>query len=115
MMRKALVIGGAGHIGNAITRALLDNNSEVVVIGRRAAPPLNLSDLALTYTTGYADAPDRFERWIGDCDLVVDAAAPYPLQGFSLLKPALTTLEYAEKRTARLIETVIKKGAALIY
>lgn len=115
MKRKVLVIGAAGHIGNAITRALLDRGCEVTAVGRRVQQPLNLEGLNLTYKAGDADLPGQFEQWIHGCDLVVDAAAPYPLEGFSLFKTELTPVAGAEKRTARLIKAVLKEDAELIH
>jgi dihydroflavonol-4-reductase len=115
MKRKVLVIGAAGHIGNAITRALLQLGCEITAVGRRQEPPLNLADLDVTYKTGDTDRPDQFEQWIDGCDLVVDAAAPYPLGAFSLLEPALTILENAEKRTSRLVEALLMRRVELIY
>ena len=115
MKRKVVVIGAAGHIGNAITRALLDRGCEVTAVGRRLERPLNLAGLSLTYKVGDAEVPGQFEQWIQGCDLVVDAAAPYPLEGFSLLKPALSPIAGAEKRTSRLIKAVLKEQAQLIH
>jgi dihydroflavonol-4-reductase len=115
MKRRVLIIGAAGHLGNALTRALLDRGCEVIAVGRRPEPPRNLAGLNLVYKAGDADAPDQLERWIDGCDLVVDAAAPYPLQAFSLLKPALTPLASAEKRTARLIKAVLGAQAELLH
>lgn len=67
MHRRALVIGGAGHLGNAVARALLDRGCEVVAVGR-LKPPLNLDGLGLTYKSGDADTPGQLEQWIDGCD-----------------------------------------------
>src|SRR5260370_9375645 len=81
---KALVIGASGHVGNAITRALLDRKWQVTACGRRAAPPLNISGLPVTCLPGDADTPGQFDKWIAGHDLVLERAAPYSM---SLVSP----------------------------
>src|SRR5579871_684971 len=76
---RALVIGASGHVGNAITRALLDRKWEVTACGRHKEPPLNLAGLSVTYLAGDADTPGQLDNWIAGYDLVVDGAAPYPM------------------------------------
>jgi dihydroflavonol-4-reductase len=114
MKGKALVIGAAGHIGNAITRALLDRGFAVTGAGRRPTPPVNLAGLEVSYRPGDGDRPGQFEQWIEGHDLVVDAAAPYPLRPFSTLEPGPNPMARAEKRTARLIHAVMREGADLV-
>jgi dihydroflavonol-4-reductase len=112
---KTLVLGASGHLGNAITRALLDREHEVTAAGRRAARPINLTDLAVEYVSGDIDNPGQLDRWIEGHDVVVDAAAPYP----SLLMPqgsnAGTLLDRAGRRTRTLIESVRRQSARLAY
>src|SRR5260370_10617230 len=113
---KALVIGAAGHIGNAITRALLDLKWEVTACGRRTTPPLNLSDLSLTYLTGDADTPGLLDNWIAGHDLVVDGTAPYPMSlVFPGREPERDPFMVAESRTRRLMDAVLKHNAILAY
>jgi dihydroflavonol-4-reductase len=113
---KALVIGAAGHIGNAITRALLDRKWEVTACGRRPTPPLNLSDLSVTYLTGDADTPGLLDNWIAGQDLVVDGAAPYPMSlVFPGREPERDPFMVAESRTRRLLDAVLKHDAILAY
>ena len=115
-LMKALVIGGSGHIGNAITRLLLDRNWEVTAGGRRPVPPLNLSGLPVNYVPGDAESPAQLERWIAGHDLIVDAAAPYPLSiFFPGREPSRDPFVAAERRTRGLIEAVLKHGARLAY
>jgi dihydroflavonol-4-reductase len=112
---KALVIGAAGHLGNAITRELLDRGYEITAVGRRPEPPLNLIGLDVRYSAGDIKTPGQIDRWIGGHDVVIDAAAPYP----SLLKPstesAASSLEHATRRTRAIIDSVRRQRARLAY
>ena len=113
---KALVIGASGHVGNAITRALLDRRWQVTACGRQAAPPLNLSGLPVTYLSGDADTPGQLEKWIAGHDLVVDGAAPYPMAlVFPGREPERDPFMVAELRTRRLVDAVLKHDALLAY
>ncbi len=113
---KALVIGASGHVGNAITRALLDRKWEVTACGRRTTPPLNLAGLPVTYLSGDADAPGQLERWLEGHQLVVDGAAPYPMSLiFPGLEPQPDPFTRAEIRTRRVIDAVLRHDALLAY
>lgn len=75
---NALVLGGAGHVGNAIVRALLARGHRVAVVGRRPRTPVNLARLPVTYRRGNdSDRAFLLDCTTG-CDVIVDAAAPYP-------------------------------------
>jgi dihydroflavonol-4-reductase len=115
MKFKVVVIGGAGHIGNAVTRAFLDAGCEVKVTGRRTEAPPNLRGLSIAYLPGDANMPGQFEKWIEGQDVVVDASAPYPLKVFSPFAQGEDPVAEAERRTGRLIEALLKNGARLIY
>lgn len=113
---KALVIGAAGHIGNAITRALLERKWDVTACGRRPIPPLNLNGLPVTYLAGDAESPHQLDQWIAGHDLVVDGAAPYPLSlVFAGREPEQDPFLAAEKRTRRLLNAVLRHEARLAY
>jgi dihydroflavonol-4-reductase len=113
---KALVIGASGHIGNAVVRALLKRKYEVTACGRRRKPPANLIGLPVRYAPGDADSADQFEKWIDGHDLVVDAAAPYPLDIFSVARDAeIDPIAGAERRTRRLLDAVSRRDAELAY
>ena len=113
---KALVIGASGHIGNAIVRALLDRQYQVTACGRRKVPPINLSGLHVRYASGDAENAGQFDRWIAGHDLVVDAAAPYPLNVFSpFSKRGADPIAYAERRTRRLLTAVSRHRARFVY
>jgi dihydroflavonol-4-reductase len=113
---KALVIGASGHIGNAIVRAFLDRHYRVSACSRRSIPPANLSDLPVRYLSGDIETSGQLDRWIAGHDLVVDAAAPYPLNVFSPVSEAgKDPIAYAERRTRMLLDAVRRHKAQLIY
>jgi nucleoside-diphosphate-sugar epimerase len=113
---KAIVIGAGGHLGNAITRALLSAGWSVTGCGRRTTTPLNLRDLPVTYLSGDAGATGQLDRWFAGHDLVVDGAAPYPMEVvFPGLEPKQDPFATAEIRTSRMIDAVLRHGAVLAY
>ena len=107
---KALVLGAAGHVGNAIVRHLLDQRWQVTAVVRRHTP--NLHGLEVSEVHGDLDTPGLLESWIAGHDLVVDAAAPYPL---ALSWRTDDALHHATNRTARLLAAVRRSGAQLAY
>jgi dihydroflavonol-4-reductase len=113
---RTVVIGAAGHIGNAITRALLQRKYKVTACGRRKKLPVNLARLSVDYVSGDARSAGQFDRWIRGHDIVIDAAAPYPLEVYSVAHthrddPLLS----AERRTRELLKAVSNHDASLIY
>jgi nucleoside-diphosphate-sugar epimerase len=113
---KALVIGASGHLGNAIVRALLERKCQVTACGRRSVIPANLSDLQVRYASGDAETSGQLDKWIEGHDLVVDAAAPYPLNAFSPISEAgKDPIAHAERRTRRLLDAVFRHKARLAY
>lgn len=110
------MIGAAGHIGNAIVRALLRARYDVTACGRRSSPPINLSGLPVVYSPGNADKAGQFEAWIAGQDIVVDAAAPYPLSIFSVVGGSGSEpIFHAERRTRRLLDAVDRHSALFAY
>jgi dihydroflavonol-4-reductase len=113
---KALVIGAGGHIGNAIVRALLDRGDEVTACGRRSTPPANLDGLPVRYARGDAQTPGQLDKWIEGHQLVVEAAAPYPVGVFSIAGGVVGNPIFgADTRTRALLEAVSRHDARLIY
>jgi dihydroflavonol-4-reductase len=113
---KVLVLGGSGHIGNAIIRALLARGDEVTACGRRRKRPVNLIDLPVEYSPGDADEHGQLDKWIAGHNLVVDAAAPYPLESLSVINASHgSEVGRAEIRTRRLLDAVMRRHATLIY
>lgn len=113
---KALVIGASGHVGNAVVRALLDRNYRITACSRRSVPAANLSELRLRYLSGDTDISGQLDKWIAGHDLVVDAAAPYPLDVFSPVSEAgKDPIAHAERRTRLLLDSVCRHKARLVY
>ena len=113
---KTLVIGASGHIGNAIVRAFLDRRYRVSACSRRNVPPANLSDLPVRYLSGDVETSGQLDKWIAGHDLVVDAAAPYPLNVFSPVSEAgKDPIAQAERRTRLLLDAVCRHKARLVY
>src|SRR5262245_36270736 len=76
---NVLVLGATGHIGSAIVRECLSQGWEVTAVSRRREPPLNLNELPIHYLSGDIDTPGQIDIWTSGHDVVIDAAAPYPL------------------------------------
>ena len=77
--RRALVLGGSGHLGNAAVRELLACGYAVTAARRGRTAARNLAGLPVCDALGDADHPATVDGWVRGHDLVVDAAAPYPL------------------------------------
>src|SRR5262245_66583335 len=103
---RALVLGASGHLGNAVVRELLARNHAVTAARRGRTAARNLADLPVAHALGDADDPATLDRWVAGHDLVIDAAAPYPL---SLLAPPAA--DATVRRTTTLLDTVIRHGA----
>jgi dihydroflavonol-4-reductase len=113
---KVVVFGATGHIGNATVRELLSRGYEVTATSRRREPAANLVDLPVRYACGDSDTPGQLEEWISGHDVVIDAAAPYPLYLSSTTNEAeQRPLEYAAQRTHSLLDAVRKQQARLVY
>lgn len=111
---KAVVIGATGHIGNAVVRALLNRGIEVTATSRRREPALNLAGLPVHFAPGDSAVPGQFDAWIAGQDIVVDAAAPYPLSVLrGVLDHGSDPVWDALRRTRDLLEAVFKHRARL--
>src|SRR3984957_18549183 len=110
---KALVLGATGHIGNAIVRELLRRRYKVTATGRSERPRANLAGLPVTYSPGDQYAPGQIEEWVSGHDIVVDAAAPYPLNLAVVRRDEL--ISEAVERTRRLLRAVRHESARLAY
>lgn len=113
---KVLVLGATGHIGNAVTRELLHRGHHITAVSRRKEPAANLRELSIRYLSGDSDAPGQLDAWITGHDIVVDAAAPYPVYLFE--KPDAEEqgpLPYAERRTRTLLEIIRRHDVGLVY
>jgi len=111
-----LSLGRQVILGTRVVRALIDANYVVTACGRRPQTPANLSGLPIVYSVGDFDNPTQLDKWIAGHDLIVDAAAPYPLEVFSAaFADGSLPIFHAERRTRRLLEAVRRHGLLLAY
>lgn len=113
--RRCLVLGGTGHIGNAFVRALLQDGHEVSVTCRQKGPRANLAGLDTNVLTGDDNSPGQLADWIRGHQIVIDAAAPYPIRLFDCDLSHRQRLEIALKRCQILIKAVQDQDADLVY
>jgi dihydroflavonol-4-reductase len=114
--RRALVFGATGHIGSAVVRELLERGWQVTATSRRTIPPENLAGLPIRFQTAHGDIPGDFDHWVAGHDLVVDAAAPYPVHLFvSQEQSERQPVDHAVRRTRALLDAVRRHGARLAY
>lgn len=112
-MGAAVVLGGTGHIGAAIARALEVAGHEVVATGRRAGPVPNLAGTTLRYRMGDDRASGQLGNWLAQADIIVDAATPYPVWRHGT--PPKAVVATARERSRRVLELAAAQGAALIH
>lgn len=111
--QRALVLGATGHIGNAVTRELLQHGYRVTAATRQTRPEA-LAALDVEVVHGDADHPGQLASWVPGHELVVDAAAPYPLNLFAASAPSgRAPLDHAQRRMAALLDSVAREGATL--
>ncbi|HZP45822.1 MAG TPA: NAD-dependent epimerase/dehydratase family protein [Candidatus Binataceae bacterium] len=111
---KVLVLGVSGHVGNAIARALLDHGHQVTGVNRSRRRAFNLKNLAIRRLIG--DIPTApLDRWMRGHDLVIDAAAPYPLALSSSSADTARLVEAATRRTHALLRAAQRQSIPLIY
>ncbi|MDC3958375.1 NAD-dependent epimerase/dehydratase family protein [Polyangium jinanense] len=112
---RALVLGATGHIGQAMVRELLAHGYQVTAATRRKSPP-NLAGLEVDLAVGDADAPGQIDAWARGHDVLVDAAAPYPVHRFAPQSSAeRDPLRYAVTRTRAVLDAAFRSGARLVY
>jgi len=107
---RALVLGASGHVGNAVVRELLARDHAVTAARRGRTAARNLAGLPVADVLGDIDDAATLDRWVAGHELVVDAAAPYPL---TLV--ATGAAEAAARRAALLIDTVARHRAHLVH
>jgi dihydroflavonol-4-reductase len=95
---------------------MVKHKHKVTASGRRRVPPANLAGLPVRYLRGDAETPGQLDKWVAGHDLVVDAAAPYPIEVSSLANgTADYPIKHAEMRTRWLLDAVWKHDACLAY
>jgi len=113
---RTLVLGAGGHIGNAILRELRSRHYRITAAGRKPQQARNLRGLQLELAPGDETTPGQFAAWVQGHDLVIDAAAPYPVHSFHPETAAeREPLAYAAARTTALLDAVAAANAKLAY
>lgn len=111
---RILVLGATGHLGHAVLRRALDRGHRVTAATRRASPPA-LRGLDIDIAPIDGELRTLAEIAAGH-DLVVDAAAPYPLSpcfpGSAAWRAAV---EGAVRRTERVIEAALARESRLVF
>ena len=112
-----LVLGASGLIGNAIVRELIQQGHGVTGTCRRPHNTVrNLDGLSLRMVQGDVDTPGCLDAWIEGHDVVVDAAAPYPLHlMYTSDGSEKPTLHNAKRRTDALISGLQRHDAKLVH
>ncbi|MCO4763761.1 MAG: NAD-dependent epimerase/dehydratase family protein [Myxococcales bacterium] len=77
---NTLIIGGTGHIGAAMARAVEARGWPVSVMSRRRILPTSLAGTTAVLVHGDGHDEADLARAIAGSSLVIDAAAPYPLR-----------------------------------
>jgi len=111
---KALVLGATGHIGNAILRELSGRGYEITAASRRPQPALNLIDLPVKFVAGDHNNPAQLMEWLEDQDVVVDAAAPYPVH-LPQAGQSGPMFAAAASRTRQLLDILHRYGKRFVY
>lgn len=113
---RAVVLGGTGHIGSAITRELLQRGYAVTVLSQKRSRTKNLAGLDVDFRTVRLGMLEALDQALEGAALLVDAGAPYP-QGGHLLVPREreALLREAEARTDHLLQAALKHHVAFGY
>lgn len=107
---RALVLGASGHLGNAVTRELLTRGASVTAARRGKTAADNLAGLPVQHAIGDADHAETLDGWVAGHDVVIDAAAPYPL---TLAERGAAA--HAARRAGALVGAIARHGARLVH
>ena len=111
--RRALVLGGTGHLGSALARRLAREGFTTLASGRSDRARPNLEGSSVQIVIGDDSEPGVAEQWMAGADLVVDAATPYPI--WLHHEKRAKTLSQAINRSKRLLDAASKAGAAFVH
>ena len=111
---RILVLGATGHIGQAVVRHALERGRAVTAVTRQPDPPaLRGLDVNIEQVDeGFRALPTL----VRGHDLIVDAAAPYPLAASVLGSPAWRmAVASALERTGRVLDAAFSSQARLVF
>ncbi len=114
-MSRALVLGGGGHLGSSLCRALVARGWDVVATTRTPGARANLQDLPVQHLHGDDAQPGRIAHWSEGAQLIVDAAAPYGLSLHEQGSSHRERITRAQTRMQQVLEAARGCGAGLIY
>lgn len=112
-MTAVVVLGGTGHIGAAIARQFDAQGFDVVATGRREGPVANLNGTGVHYRNGDDRTPGNLAHWVADCDVIVDAATPYPIWRHGAHPKSVVAA--ARARSHQIIALARQHNAALVH
>lgn len=102
-------MGGTGHVGAAVVHEALARGHRVSVASRREVLPRSLAGLSIEQLRFDIEDRAALRRFVEGFELVVDAAAPYPLY----MRTDARARAVARMRSV--IRTVAEAGARLAY
>jgi dihydroflavonol-4-reductase len=103
-MKRILLTGATGHIGNNIARVLVGRGAEVVALVRKTADRRAIEGLALELRDGDLLDAASLDRAMEGCDGVIHAAANYAdwaKDPAEITRPAVTGTENVLRAAAR--------------
>jgi dihydroflavonol-4-reductase len=107
-MKKALVTGGAGFLGSAMVRQLLDEGVAVRVLALPSEPLDNLKGLDVELQHGNVLSPEDMEKAVAGCDTVFHVAAIYK----DYMKNPMPMYQVAQQGTFNVLEAARRAGAS---
>ena len=113
-MKRILVLGGTGHLGSAIVRAMDAVGYVVTAAGYRPGPRANLDGCGAMLIHGDDRDPQTLDAWVPGNQLIIDAATPYPLSAFGNAGDR-NPLSVAFNRTEALIAAARRENATLVH
>ncbi len=111
--QRALVLGATGHLGHAIVRELLAAGVRVTALTRQSRSDAFVG-LDVDVVRGDLEQPGLLRACVPGHDIVVDAAAPYPLHAFEdWTRGRDRALDGARRHVERLLDAVAREGSVL--
>ena len=106
---RIVVLGGTGHLGSAFVRQAAARGDQVTVLSRSSRIPANFGDHPVALVACSEDERDKRRTLFAAADLVVDAAAPYPLYRSDY------STKQAVARMRALVRDIVESGTQLLH